>query len=67
MPTRRAATQEDIGRFKNDLLVSEDELRQLLDEPEAVVQVEESSFSDPGPDYTALTINGRQVGYRRGY
>jgi hypothetical protein len=68
MPRRREATKADVEQFnafrKTRLTVEQfEESKRRGDK----VEFEESLFSDPGDDYTALYVNGTRVGHWSGY
>lgn len=67
MPQRRKATKNDVDSFDNFgmLAIPKEEALQALER--GTLEYEESLFSDPGEDYTALVENNKQVGYWPGY
>jgi hypothetical protein len=67
MPQRREATKADVDSFDRagKLRVPKEEAILALNSGN--LEYEESLFSDPGDDYTALLIDNRQIGFWSGY
>ena len=68
MPIQRQGTIADLNRFDaaKKLHKPVGELKARIENGEEVIIVE-SSFSDPGGDYTALHVGDECVGYWPGY
>jgi len=68
MPRRRPATLDDAKTFNVFGMLQIDmealEARLVLG---SSLEIEESEFKDPGPDYSALLLDGARIGYWRGY
>lgn len=72
MPTERIMTVAELDGpvergWKQRLMISEEELYKRMLMNEEVLTVEESSFSDPGPDYCRLKLNGQVIADWPGY
>ena len=68
MAKRRSASLDDAKTF-NDfgmLQIDLETLKALLDSG-SLLEIEDSDFKDPGPDYSALFLNGKRIGYWPGY
>lgn len=68
MPRRREATLDDIRAFhafgKTSMTPDEFEIAKARG---IRIEFEESSFSDPGEDWTAIYLGGRCIGRWEGY
>ena len=68
MPNRRKATMQDVDRFDAMNMLHAEKSEIVNDVAHGMeLEVEESSFSDPGEDYSALYVGTKQVGYWPGY
>lgn len=68
MPNQRQGTIADVHSFARakKLYKPVEELEKRVENGEDVTVVE-SSFSDPGDDYTALHVGNECVGYWQGF
>ena len=68
MPCRKDATLHDAEMFNSFhmLRIDIEELKRSLVQGSRL-ELEESEFEDPGPDYVALFLDGKRVGYWPGY
>lgn len=68
MAIRRKADIVDVARFERAgmLRISMSEAADRIGQGERL-EIEESQFSDPGEDYSALYLNDEQIGFWRGY
>jgi len=68
MPKRRPGNMTDVNSFDRwgKLKVTPKEISERVGGGEELFY-EESLFSDPGEDYTALYLGNEQVGYWEGY
>lgn len=68
MAVRKIATMTEVHGFDEagKLKITPKEISERVGRGERL-EYEESQFSDPGPDYTALYFGQDQVGYWEGY
>ena len=68
MAKRRPATLDDAKTFSafGMLQINMEALEARLASGSSL-EIEESEFKDPGPDYSALLLDGARIGYWRGY
>lgn len=65
---RRKATMNDLENFKMFQRIDEESAKKAKAALESgELELEESSFNDPGPDYTALYVGQRQLAFWPGY
>jgi hypothetical protein len=63
---REVSVDEGTGCFGMKLQMSKEDIQRAVDDG-AKLELEESEFSDPGDDYSALLLDGKRVGYCAGY
>jgi hypothetical protein len=68
MPQGRPGTENDLNSFDRagKLTLPLSQIQERMEKGEKLIY-QESLFSDPGQDYTALFLGGEQVGFWPGY
>lgn len=68
MSTKRAFKVEELSNefVERFLHTRKEEIAEAVANG-GVLEIEESSFSDPGPDFSRILLDGKEVGYIPGY